>query len=80
MVEHIEDLDDLKTAVQSIIVKDYGDFKRKTVLYLNRYKEKHSLNAQQQQLMTELMNKIQYNPNLDIENTRTWTLEQLEKL
>ena len=32
-------LEDLKTAIQGIVVKDYGDFKRKTILYLNRYAE-----------------------------------------
>lgn len=80
MLEHIQTLSDLKTAIQCIVVKDYGDFKRKTVLYINRYKEATPLNLQQQKIVTEMMDKIQFHPNFNIESTRAWTLDQLGRL
>ena len=77
----IESIEDLKTAVQGIVVKDYGDFKRKTVLYINRYYE--TLKDPSEDLNTKLFRlkwAIQYHPTGDIEPTRQWTLSQLDNL
>jgi hypothetical protein len=80
MVEKIQNLEDLKTAVQSISVKDYGDFKRKIVLYINRYKETRQLSTQDQKIFIEMIEKIQFHPSLDIESTRNWTMDKLNQL
>ncbi len=80
MVERIQNLDDLKVAIQSIIVKDYGDFKRKLVLYINRYKETKATSPAQKQHFASMIDRIQFHPVMDIESTRNWTLDQLSKL
>lgn len=80
MLESIKNLADLTTAIATINVKDYGDFKRKAVLYLNRFKEVKSMNATQKAAFTELVDRIQFHSNQDIEKTRNWSLQQLKKL
>lgn len=80
MVEKIQNLEDLKTAVQSILVKDYGDFKRKIVLYINRYKETRQLSGEDQKIFVEMIERIQFHPSLDIESTRSWALDKLSQL
>ncbi len=79
MLENIATLDDLKTAIRTINVKDYGDFKRKAVLYLNRFADVKKLQGSQLKTFNELIDKIQYHANQDIEKTRNWSLEQLKK-
>lgn len=77
----IESLEDLKTAVQGIVVKDYGDFKRKTILYLNRYSE--TIDTSEAEVRRELFKlkwHIQFHPTGEIEPTRNWTLTQLDQL
>lgn len=77
----IENIDDLKTAIQGIIVKDYGDFKRKSVLYLNRFTETQGqLSEDSERKMNRLKWHIQFHPSGDIESTRQWTLNQLDTL
>jgi hypothetical protein len=80
MVEKIKNRDDLKTAVQAILVKDYGDFKRKVILYLNRYQESHPLNSTEKKIFLNMIDRIQFHPVMDIESTRSWTLDQLEQI
>lgn len=80
MLENIKDIADLKTAIQSIIVKDYGDFKRRALLYINRYMEEHNLAATDKKTFIQMIDKIQFHPNLDIEKTRSWMLEQLRAM
>ena len=77
----VETIDDLKTAVQGIVVKDYGDFKRKTMTYLNRYLENKGDLSEEEQKQVQFMKwYIQFHPNLDLNSTKLWTLQQLEKL
>lgn len=80
MVEKIQNLEDLKTAVQAISVKDYGDFKRKLVLYISRYKEARKLSAEDQKIFIEMIERIQFHPSLEIESTRLWALDKLNQL
>jgi len=77
MFENIKDINDLQAVVLGINVKDYGDFKRKVVLYVNRYAEEHSLNADQKKIFAGIVDKIQYNYSSDIEKARRWTIDQL---
>lgn len=76
----IKTVDELRNSIQSINVKDYGDFKRKTVTYLNRFNENNSLSDNQNKQMAFLKWYIQYHPTLQINETKQWTLNQLEKL
>lgn len=80
MLENISNLDDLKTAISAINVKDYGDFKRKAILYLNRYAEVKRLQGSQLQVFTDMVDKIQYHADQNIEKTRAWSLQQLKRL
>lgn len=74
-------IDELKTAVQSISDKEYGDFKRKTITYLNRFAETlNSPNEDQQKQLYFMKWYIQYYPNQDINSTKLWTLQQIDKL
>ena len=80
MLEKVDSLEDLKISIQSINVKDYGDFKRKSVLYINRFLENKATSVLTKKTLTEILHKIQYHPNLDIERTRFWTLQQIKNL
>ena len=80
MVERIQNLDDLKVAIQSIIVKDYGDFKRKLVLYISRYQDTKAVSAEDKKRFALMIDRIQFHPIMDIESTRSWTLDQLNQL
>ncbi len=81
MVERIQNLEDLKVAIQSIIVKDYGDFKRKLVLYISRFQETNtSFTPAQKKKFALMIDRIQFHPVMDIESTRSWTLDQLNQL
>lgn len=80
MLEKVASVEDLKTAIQSINVKDYGDFKRKTVLYINRYMELKNVPVPTKKVLTDMVDKIQFHPNHDIERTRFWALQQLKGL
>lgn len=62
-----------------INVKDYGDFKRKAVLYINRFSEQ-SKSAAQKKVFTEMIDRIQFHTNQDIEKTRNWALQELRKI
>lgn len=70
---------DLRNSIQGIVVKDYGDFKRKTVTYLNRFKENNQLNDDQEKHYQFLKWYIQYHPNLELSETKQWTLNQIAK-
>ena len=72
-------VEDLKNSIQAIVVKDYGDFKRKTVTYLNRFSENNDLNEDQQKHMLFLKWYIQFHPNHQLNETKRWTLNQIEK-
>ncbi len=80
MLEKVASLDDLKISIQAINVKDYGDFKRKTVLYINRFLENKSPTPATRKALSDMVDKIQFHPNHDIERTRFWTLQQLKAL
>ncbi len=80
MFESIKTLDDLKSAILTINEKDYGDFKRKVVLYINRFTEEHKLSAADQKIFAVMVDKIQFQPPTDIERTRSWSLGQLENI
>ena len=72
---------ELKTAIQGIIVKDYGDFKRKTITYINRYTEENQpLPDQKRRQVDQLKWYIQFHPTHQIEATRQWTLSKLDEL
>lgn len=77
---HIETVDDLQNLIQAIVVKDYGDFKRKTVTYLNRFSENNSLSDEQKKQMLFLKWYIQFHPNGQLTETKQWTLDQIQKL
>ncbi|MCB0377813.1 MAG: hypothetical protein KDD33_04910 [Bdellovibrionales bacterium] len=80
-MQTINTIEDLKMAVQGISVKDYGDFKRKTILYLNRFMENHEKAPEEAQKKIDFMKWcIQFHPNLDLKTTRLWTLAQLDEL
>lgn len=80
MVEKIQNIEDLRVEVQSILVKDYGDFKRKLVLYLNRYKEVRPLSNSEKLAFRQMIDRIQFHPVQDIESTRGWVLDQLKSI
>lgn len=74
-------IEELKTAIQGIIVKDYGDFKRKTITYLNRYSEEHNkLSDSARRQLDQLKWYIQFHPTHQIEATRQWALNKLDEL
>lgn len=70
---------DLRNSIQSIVVKDYGDFKRKTVTYLNRFDENNQLSKEEENHLFFLKWYIQFHPNLNLSETKQWTLNQIEK-
>lgn len=72
--------DDLRNSIQSIVVKDYGDFKRKVVTYLNRYSENNQLSDEQEKHLFFMKWYIQYHPTHQLNETKLWTLNQIEKL
>lgn len=78
MIE-MKTVDDLRNNIQAIVVKDYGDFKRKTVTYLNRFQENNDLNESQEKHLQFLKWYIQFHPNFDLGETKQWTLNQVEK-
>lgn len=80
MLEKVDSLEDLKISIQGINVKDYGDFKRKSVLYINRFLENKATTESTKKALTAVLHKIQYHSNLDIERTRFWTLQQIKAL
>lgn len=81
MFESISNINDLKAAILSINVKDYGDFKRKVVLYLNRFLEEKKLNAEQREALSKIIDNVQFqNHTVEIEKMRYWSLDQLNKL
>lgn len=73
---------DLISSIQGIIVKDYGDFKRKAVLYINRFVQENStkLSSENLEVLRELKTKIQYHPNNDIESTKQLAISSLSKI
>ena len=74
-------VEELKTAIQGIIVKDYGDFKRKTITYLNRFAENQSqLTDSTRRQMNQMKWHIQYHPSHQIESTRQWALNKLDEI
>lgn len=80
MPSKIETKQDLQQTIRSLVVKDYGDFKRKILLYIARYKELHRPNQQQNKIYSELVDRIQFHPNQDIESTRNWVVTKLSSL
>lgn len=78
MVE-MKTVDDLRNSIQGIFAKDYGDFKRKTITYLNRYNENNNLSDQQKKHLDVLKWYIQFHPNHRLDETKQWTLDQIEK-
>ncbi len=78
MIE-MKNVDDLRNSIQGIVVKDYGDFKRKTVTYLNRFSELNKLNDDQLKHLQFLKWYIQFHPNYQLAETKQWTLNQVEK-
>lgn len=80
MFENIKNLDDLKAAILTINVKDYGDFKRKVVLYLNRYAEENKLSGNGKTIFKGMIDKLQFSPPMEIERARSWSLDQLNNM
>ncbi len=80
MFENIKNIDDLRTAILTINVKDYGDFKRKVVLYLNRFLEEQKINAQQRAVIENVIDKVQFQATTDIERIRSWSIDQLSQI
>ncbi len=80
MLENIKNVKDLQSVVLAINVKDFGDFKRKIVLYLNRFNEEQALSADQKKVITDIIEKVQFNYSSDIEKARRWTIDQLGRL
>lgn len=80
MLEKLTSLQDLQTAIQTILVKDYGDFKRKSVLYINRALELESLSSAARRSLQEMSAQIQFKPNFDIEKTRYELLQKIKSI
>jgi len=80
MLEKVDSLEDLKISIQSINVKDYGDFKRKAVLYINRFLENRVSTESTKKVLKDMIDKVQFHPTLDIERTRFWILQQIKSL
>lgn len=78
MVE-METVEDVIQSVHGVVVKDYGDFKRKTVTYLNRFAENNKLTPEQEKHLQFMKWYIQFHPNHQLTETKQWTLQQLEK-
>ena len=79
MIE-MKSVEDLRNSIQAIVVKDYGDFKRKTITYLNRFAENNPLSEDQEKQMHFMKWYIQFHPNHQLGETKLWTLNQIEKL
>ena len=72
---------DLKMAIRGICVKDYGDFRRKSVSYLNRYIENQSrFHKGRKKYVESIKHHIQYKPNLDLRKTQLWLLKQVDQM
>lgn len=76
----INNVDDLENSIQAIVVKDYGDFKRKAITYINRFDENNALGDEQKKQVTFLKWYIQFHPNHQLTETKQWTLDQIQKL
>ncbi len=63
-------LEELIYNIQSIQVKDYGDFKRKSVTYIERAKELAKSNTSDLRLLNDLKNIVLYKNDEHIEKTR----------
>lgn len=61
---------------------EYGDFKRKVGLYIERLEEElPELNqGNAKKVMADMKSKVIYNPNGDIENTRRQVIQMAHEL
>lgn len=75
----MKNVEDLRNSIQAIVCKDYGDFKRKTITYLNRFTENNALTEEQEKHVRFLKWYIQFHPTHQLGETKQWTLNQIEK-
>lgn len=85
MIEPKNDQEALKTFIEQIrwlYEPEYGDFKRKVGLYIQRLEETHPELAQgrAKDVLTEIKSKVIYNPSGDIEATRRQILQMAHAL
>ena len=85
MTEPKNDQEALKTFIEQIrwlYEPEYGDFKRKVGLYIQRLEEKHPELAQglAKDVLAEIKTKVIYNPSGDIEATRRQILQMAHEL
>ena len=61
---------------------EYGDFKRKLGLYIERLEEAHPelLHGETKQVMANIKSTVIYNPNGDIELTRRQVIQMAHEL
>jgi hypothetical protein len=61
---------------------EYGDFKRKLGLYIERLEEAHPelLHGESKQVMANMKSTVIYNPNGDIELTRRQVIQMAHEL
>jgi hypothetical protein len=65
--------------VESLYEVEYGDFKRKVGLYINRL-EQEFRDPQSRQIIQEMRQHVLYSPTADIETAREKTLQLARKL
>ncbi len=68
-------------SVHEIHDPDFGDFKRRATLYLHRLMDALGLShAPTKELLATIMHRLNYEPELDIEQTRHQLLDLAEQL
>ncbi|MGE4131160.1 MAG: hypothetical protein AB7F86_05945 [Bdellovibrionales bacterium] len=75
-------LDEFKTQIQFLYEPEFGDFKRKVSLYLQRLEEGEPDLAKGagRQTLEKIKNTVLFDPDGDIESTRSKILELLQEL
>ncbi len=67
--------------VQWLYEPEYGDFKRKLGLYIERLEEACATgNGNAAKVLAEMKSKVVYNPNGDIEATRRMVIQMAHEL
>jgi hypothetical protein len=75
------DLEFLKQKIAAITDHDYGDFMRKTNLYLNRFTESIQTNKPEvQKILKELKTEVQYSSNRRVDDTYDDVMRKLKRI
>ncbi len=73
-------IDGFMSTVGELYEKDYGDFMRRVVLYLERLVQESGAGPQEKKALLEIKSYLVYNPNFDIESTRNRVLRDVRNI